>query len=256
MHSAAAPVAQPSPSRCSRNCRQIGVPGAGRGTGSRSRSGRASRMRPAMPVTDSCRARSWVAAGSTRAQAAAPSASVVNPSVRRASADPSSTTEAPTPARTAGQGAPSSRTSNAAKGRAMAAPNTPARRRCAQGVRNQARRASSRTSSATTARWRPELASRWTSPLAASSSSVSRDRPLRSPTARAVTSAACSAEVHTARARSANRPRSSSNQRQMRGPRPRTSITSALPSTAMPRAASCARRSRPPGFSRPGGTCT
>ena len=58
--------------------------------------------------------------------------------------------------------------------------------RSAHGVRNQARRASSRTSSATTARCNPELASRWTSPLAAISSSASRDRPVRSPTANAL----------------------------------------------------------------------
>src|SRR5882762_1455778 len=133
VQSAAARVAQPSPSRCSGNRRQRGAPAAGKGKGRSSRIGRASRMRPAIPATDSCRARSCVAAGSRTAQAEAPTASVVSPSPRRASADATSPTEAPMPARTAGQGLPRSSTSKAAKGRATPAATSPALSRGAQG---------------------------------------------------------------------------------------------------------------------------
>jgi len=123
-------------------------------------------------------------------------------------------------------------------------------------VRNQRRRPAARSSSVTTARCSPELASRWTSPLAASSSSLSRESPLRSPTASAVTNAARSGVLQMRAARSAKRDRRSSTARQSQGPRSSTSTTSALPSTAMPRERSCARRSRPPGLSRGGGWCT
>ena len=172
---------------------------------------------PATPATESCKARSWVEAGSISAQLQAAMQSMLSPSVRRPPADAASASPAPMPARTAGQGAPSRKTSAATAGKAAADAMAAERARAAQGVRSQMRFATQRTSSATTARCRPALDKRCTRPLAERSSSVSGGSSERSPAPSAATSPARPGVVHTSAQRRTNRARRSATSCQARG---------------------------------------
>jgi len=229
LQSAAASVAQARPRRCSVKVRHQRSRPAEEAAARAAESASPAGFRPAIPVADKLQGQIVHGRRIDRRAARDGQRSVVEP-VAAAGERGSEKAQPTRPPRLArrGQGPPSSKTSNAAKGRATAAPNRRARTFAAHGVRSQARRASLANHQRHHGQMQPrageemheaalrQLVLRLARQPAAISHRQRGDQsgPLRN--------------VHTASAARRTAPAARSKEAQRRGPRSRTSITSAL----------------------------